>query len=157
VFDDSCSNCHTTGNPGGLDNSSFCSNSACHGSAWEYAGFDAPSLRELLKDQLTAIAPVEAPSVPAKADETPTYTEIIGGLLGDRCGACHGEGALAGLNLTTYSTLMAGGQDGAVIVPGNAEGSLLVQVQREASPHFAQLTPQELSLVERWINTGAPE
>ncbi len=30
IFDASCSNCHTTENPGGADNSSFCANSACH-------------------------------------------------------------------------------------------------------------------------------
>ena len=35
VFGQTCSNCHTTGNPGGTDNSSFCSNSACHGINWQ--------------------------------------------------------------------------------------------------------------------------
>ena len=52
VFDQTCSNCHTTNNPGGTDNTSFCSNSACHGSVWKYAGFDAPALREILQAQL---------------------------------------------------------------------------------------------------------
>jgi hypothetical protein len=42
VFDTSCVNCHTTDDPGGTSNTSFCSNSACHGNVWEYAGFDAP-------------------------------------------------------------------------------------------------------------------
>ena len=56
-FDASCSACHTTANAGGSDNSSFCANSACHGTAWEFAGLDAPAvlqlggLSEAIKDQ----------------------------------------------------------------------------------------------------------
>jgi hypothetical protein len=44
-----------------------------------------------------------------------------------------------------------------VIVPGNANGSLLVQKQSGTTPHFSQLTPEELQLVIDWINAGAPE
>jgi hypothetical protein len=54
-FDASCANCHTVENPGGSDNSSFCSNSACHATNWQFAGLDAPRIKELA-------AP---PSVPA--------------------------------------------------------------------------------------------
>jgi hypothetical protein len=46
-FDASCVACHTVENPGGSDNSSFCSNSACHATEWKYAGLDAPAIREL--------------------------------------------------------------------------------------------------------------
>ena len=45
VFDNTCQACHTVDNPGGKDNTSFCSNSVCHGSSWNYAGFDAPLLK----------------------------------------------------------------------------------------------------------------
>jgi len=44
-FDATCANCHTTGNAGGSDNSSFCSNSACHGANWKFAGLNAPGVR----------------------------------------------------------------------------------------------------------------
>ena len=40
-FDDTCEGCHTVGNPGGSDDSSFCSNSNCHAVDWKYAGFGA--------------------------------------------------------------------------------------------------------------------
>ena len=46
-FDATCTQCHSVDNPGGKDNSSFCSNSACHGSNWVYAGLNAPKVREL--------------------------------------------------------------------------------------------------------------
>ncbi|NPV09082.1 MAG: hypothetical protein HPY83_14095, partial [Anaerolineae bacterium] len=35
-FDTSCAECHSVGNAGGADDSSFCSNSACHGREWKY-------------------------------------------------------------------------------------------------------------------------
>jgi len=46
-FDATCAQCHTVDNPGGKDNSSFCSNSACHANKWVYAGLDAPKVRQL--------------------------------------------------------------------------------------------------------------
>ena len=54
-FEASCATCHTVDNPGGSDNSSFCSNSACHGTQWKFVGLDAPKLR-------TLVAPPKAPS-----------------------------------------------------------------------------------------------
>ncbi len=157
ALDESCSACHTTGNPGGADDSSFCSNSACHGTAWVYAGFDAPALREILADQLAELAP-PTPTAPPPAQGGPlTFDTRIGPMLSGKCGSCHGEGGLAGLNLLAYQGLMAGGQSGPVIVPGDPQGSLLVQKQLGETPHFAQLTPQELDQVMAWIKAGAPE
>ena len=62
-----------------------------------------------------------------------------------------------GLNLTTYQTLMTDGIDGPAVTSGNPDNSLLVQKVAGAQPHFAQLTPQELDLVKKWIAAGAPE
>ncbi len=47
-FDSTCAECHTIGDPGGTSNTSFCSNSACHGTEWVYAGLNAPAIRELV-------------------------------------------------------------------------------------------------------------
>jgi mono/diheme cytochrome c family protein len=153
VFDDTCANCHTTGDPGGTSNTSFCSNSACHGSAWTHAGFDAPALREIIQAQLP---PTPTPQ-PLPSGGALTYDETIGALLKSRCGSCHGEGGLQGLNLTTYAGLMAGGSSGPAIVPGDPDTSLLVQKQSGAQAHFGQLTPEELQLVMDWISAGAAE
>ena len=153
VFDQTCSDCHTTGNPGGTDNSSFCSNSACHGIVLKYAGFDAPALRQTI---LSSLPPTPTPS-PLNLSGPLTFDATIGPLFKSRCGSCHGEDGIQGLNLTTYQTAMQGGVDGPVIIPGDANGSLLVQKQSGSTPHFAQLTPEELTLVIDWINAGAPE
>jgi hypothetical protein len=153
VFDDTCSDCHTTSNPGGTDNSSFCSNGACHGIAWEYAGFDAPALRQTILDTLP---PAPTPTTINLGGDL-TYDATVGPLFQSRCGSCHGENGIGGLNLTTYQTTMEGGVNGPVIIPNDANGSLLVQKQSGEQPHFGQLTPEELSLVIDWINAGAPE
>jgi hypothetical protein len=132
---------------------SFCSNSACHGTVWKFAGFDAPALRETI---LESLPPTPTPS-PLNLTGALTYDATIGPLLNSRCENCHAENGLQGLNLTTYQGTMQGGTSGPVITPGDADGSLLVQKQTGELPHFGQLSPEELSIVIDWINEGAPE
>jgi hypothetical protein len=151
VFDASCENCHTTGDPGGTSNTSFCSNSACHGSAWEYAGFNAPGLREILSAQLPS------PSTPETSTELLTFDDGIGPLLTERCGGCHGTDGIQGLDLTTYESVMLGGLSGPGIVPGDTDASLIILKLTADQPHFAQLAPNELDQLIDWINAGAPE
>ncbi len=151
VFDPSCSNCHTVDNPGGTDDSSFCSNSACHGQVWEYAGFDAPGLRELLQAQLPPVAIIPTETGPL------TFNATIGPLFELECGSCHGEGGIQGLNLTGYATAIQGGISGPAIIPGDANSSLVIQRQTGGLPHFSQFSPEDLALLIEWINAGAPE
>jgi nitrate/TMAO reductase-like tetraheme cytochrome c subunit len=152
AFNNTCSKCHTTSNPGGTDNSSFCSNSACHGSAWDYAGFDAPALRPII---LASLPPTPTP-VPI-GDGPLTFNDAIGALFSARCVACHGNDAPLGLDLRTYESSMAGSSNGPVINPNDAGGSMLVQAQSAEQPHFGQFSPEELEIVINWINAGAPE
>ncbi|MEW6717004.1 MAG: NapC/NirT family cytochrome c [Chloroflexota bacterium] len=154
VFDQTCDNCHTTENPGGTSNTSFCSNSACHGYVYPYAGFDAPGLREIILQQLP---PTPTPTPAVSDSQALTFVQTIGPLFELRCGACHGENGPLGLNLTTYEGVMSGGDSGPVIILGNPEGSLLIQKVTGTQPHFSQFTPEELKLVKDWITLGSPE
>ena len=80
----------------------------------------------------------------------------MGGFFQATCAACHNATTLAGgLDLTSYAAAMQGGKDGAVIIPGDAEGSLLVTVQ--SGQHFANLSAAELDIIRQWIEAGAPE
>lgn len=153
IVDQTCSNCHTTEDPGGVSNTSFCSNSACHGSAWTYAGFDAPGLREILESQL----PLTPTPSTIEREETPVYNGSVGQLLQTRCGSCHGENGMQGLNLTSYRGVLEGGQNGPAIIIGDSNAGLLIQKQTADLPHFSQLTAQELALIAEWIEAGAPE
>ena len=155
VFDPSCENCHTTENPGGTDNTSFCSNSACHGNVWEHAGFDAPGLREVLMEQM----PPEPTPAPLPEEGTPlTFNESIEPIFALRCGSCHGPtNPLQDLDLTSYQSILTGGVNGPSVIPGDPESSLVVIKMTGDQPHFAQLSPDELDLVIRWIAEGASE
>lgn len=153
AFGASCTACHTMDDPGGTSNKSFCSNSACHGNVYTFAGFDAPKLREIIKSQLPPPEPV-ATQAPIAGD--PTYDNYVGPLVQTKCSACHGELATAGLNMLTYEGLMKGGKDGPVIVPGDSANSKLFQIQ-SAGGHFANLTADELAMIQKWIDAGAPE
>jgi mono/diheme cytochrome c family protein len=83
----------------------------------------------------------------------PTYASTIGPLLTERCGACHGDSA--GLTVTDYTSLMAGSSSGPVVLPGDPDGSRIVEVQR--GEHYAQLSEMELGRLIEWIAGGAPE
>lgn len=153
VFDHTCQNCHTTEDPGGVSNSTFCSNSGCHGNVWEYAGFDAPALREILAEQLPT--PEPEPQIPD--EQALTYTGSIKQLLDLRCINCHGEEGIAELNLSSYKTIMDGGSNGPILIDGDSENSLIILIQTGDQPHFGQLSADEINLVKDWINIGAPE
>ncbi len=152
AFNYTCADCHTTEDPGGTSNTSFCSNSACHGNVYLYAGFNAPALREILADQLPP--PPPPLETPAPVVGTPTFQANILPLFRSKCGACHGEtDPQKGLNLTSYAGLMAGSSDGPVVAAGDSAGSKLVQVQ--SGQHFATFTAEELDWVIQWIDAGA--
>ncbi len=153
AFDATCANCHTTEGAGSTTNTSFCSNSACHGSTYTYAGFDAPKLREILQAQLPT--PTPAPKPPANLSN-PTYDNGIEALFNAKCAVCHqGASAPKGIDVTTYAGVMKGGAGGAIIVPNDSANSILVQVQ--GGQHFATFSPEELALIKQWIDAGAPE
>ena len=154
AFNSTCKNCHSTDDPGGTSNTSFCSNSACHGNVWTYAGFDAPRLREILQPQM----PTPEPTPEISANAPLTYADTVGLLLTSQCSACHGGSTpVMGLDLTTYAGIMKGGQSGPAIVPGDSQNSLLIQKQTGTLPHFSQLNPDQIDLIKKWIDAGAPE
>ena len=163
AFDTSCAGCHTVADPGGTSNTSFCSNSECHGGPWQYAGFNAPKLSAVLKSELPkVILPTPTPKPTPLVQATPTITRADGKLsypdiagLFDQCTACHSVGGSGGLNLTSYKAIMTGGKDGPVVVPGDAKGSLLVE--KQTASHYANFSDADLATIMQWITSGALE
>ena len=84
-----------------------------------------------------------------------------------RCAVCHGlRRQEADLDVRTRASLLRGGKSGPAIVPGNAEGSLLIKrLRAEEMPPRKQLKSvsvkpvraTEVALLVRWIDAGAPE
>jgi hypothetical protein len=105
-----------------------------------------------------ATIPAAAHGAAAQVD----YGRDVKPLLKARCWACHGalkqEG---GLRLDTAEFARKGGEDGRVLVPGNAGGSELVRrVQAKLDdgrmpPEGQPLTGDQITLLSRWISAGA--
>jgi nitrate/TMAO reductase-like tetraheme cytochrome c subunit len=86
-----------------------------------------------------------------------TYAGDMKAVFDNLCIACHnGPTGMANLDLSTYQTILQGNADGAGIVPGNPDGSLIYKIQ-SAGGHFGQMTPDELALLKDWILGGALE
>ena len=88
------------------------------------------------------------------------YQTEIQTIFNSKCGNCHLGNSSGGLNLSTYQNLMAGGNSGAVIVPGDHANSYLWQrVNNGEMPpgDNPDLTASQVSLVALWIDEGALE
>ena len=81
-------------------------------------------------------------------------------LVRDNCLVCHNaEKHKGGLNLTSPKALLAGGDNGLVVVSGDADKSPLYKaLQPEADPHMPpkkQLSQRQIQVVKDWITAGA--
>lgn len=110
----------------------------------------------------TAVPPteasVEAPTAEVVASTGISFTNDILPILQSRCLNCHGGDRVEeGLIINTYGDLMAGSDNGPVIIPGNADGSLLVELvaTKEMPKRGPKLTPPQVQLIIDWINQGA--
>ena len=87
------------------------------------------------------------------------YLNDIQSIFTDNCISCHeGSHVASELDLRTYTSLMAGSKNGAVIVESNHSNSLLWQkVSSGAMPPSGNLTTDQITLISNWINEGAIE
>jgi hypothetical protein len=72
-------------------------------------------------------------------------------IIESRCLNCHGgERREEGLNMTSYAGLLPGSVNGAVIVPGDAENSLFVELvaNQKMPKRGAKLTSEMVQLFE---------
>ena len=92
--------------------------------------------------------------------DPPTFEQQVRPLLKTYCFSCHGEGdeLAGGLDLRLRRLMVAGGDSGPAIKPGERDKSLLYQrIAKAKMPpgERKKLTPQEVDLIGRWIATGA--
>jgi hypothetical protein len=94
------------------------------------------------------------------------YRDFVDPMLADKCGGCHlGKDAAGSLRVGSLDELLAGGDTGAAVARGDANGSLLVE--RIALPisdgdhmppdGMPQLSTGQVELLRAWIDLGAPE
>ena len=102
------------------------------------------------------------PEIEIAAAGAATWDDVIGPLFAEGCVVCHGGSG--GLHLDTYENALRGGQRGQAIIPGDGEGSLLVQSLRGNYPGLARmplnrppLSDDVIHIISAWIDVGAPK
>ncbi len=129
------------------------------------AAFGGAEEKAMAKAEVPAPAPAE-PAMEMKeeaaAKPAVNYQDNILPILKQRCAKCHNlDKRRSGLAVDTYANLMEGGSSGAVITPGQPSESRLFKLvswleEPNMPPSGDQLTADQLTLIEKWIELGAP-
>jgi uncharacterized membrane protein len=88
-----------------------------------------------------------------------SFSKDVQPILQSRCINCHGGARTQrGLDMSSYASLMAGSVNGAVVVPGNPSGSLIIQMvtQGKMPKNGPGLTPSQIQILTQWVQLGAP-
>src|SRR5207247_747112 len=129
--------------------------------------------RQLPKDVVAKIAawiqagaPYVGPSKAGRAQPEPAnadFDEHIRPILETQCLGCHGANNVtkSGLDLSTRESLLRGGDNGPVVVPGKAGDSLLLKrIKHEIQPGMpykgVKLSADAIGGIAPWIDAGAP-
>jgi mono/diheme cytochrome c family protein len=92
------------------------------------------------------------------------YSRHIDPIFESNCVSCHGSGKTqGGLRLDSYAHAIAGGKDGAVVMDGKPERSILLtrvtlpptDKQFMPAEGHPPLTPREIEWIRAWIQQGA--
>ncbi|MHB8778091.1 MAG: c-type cytochrome [Anaerolineales bacterium] len=108
---------------------------------------------ELLVHYIRTLGPDYAASL--------TYSGKVKSIFESNCQVCHNSStARGGWDSTSYQSIMTSGNNGPVIVPGNAADSLLAQSilgQGSQMPPIGSLSQSDIQVILDWIAAGAPE
>src|SRR6202050_3264210 len=97
----------------------------------------------------------------AMAAETPGFDSQVAPILQKNCLACHSISVRrVGQVIENYDSLIKGGAHGPPIVPGNADGSRIIQMlEGKTAPRMPfgadPLPAADIAAIKAWINAGA--
>ncbi|MBE7436024.1 MAG: hypothetical protein HS100_19060 [Anaerolineales bacterium] len=138
---------------------------ACGGSAPLPTATEPPAPTEAIPSPTASPIPTvevvpatEVPATDSPAATTSGFASSVYPIFEAKCIKCHGvEQVKEGLSMLSYDELMAGSFNGPVVLPGNADGSLLVDlIARGKMPNRGpKVTEGELQIIKDWINQGA--
>ena len=105
------------------------------------------------------------PTQAGAAQEPPSFEREVRPLLMSRCSGCHQPAFMEGeLDLSSHSAVMAGADSEPIIDLKSPGASLLLEsvisfegLPPDMPPKGPALNPQELDLLRRWIDAGAPD
>ncbi len=118
----------------------------------------------LLASSVTTVDVAMAQSHPT-AEELQFFEKHIRPVLVKECYACHAADAKeiqGGLTLDTRDGMLAGGDTGPSLVPGNTKQSLILQAIKQVDddlqmPPKKKLPDEVIAQFEKWIAMGAPD
>ncbi len=106
-----------------------------------------------------AAAPSVSSAAPAKVD----FSHQIVPILREHCAECHtGDKKKGSFSMNDRASLLAGGESGKAVIPGDAAKSPLVEAittkdpDKQMPPKGARLSPEKVKLLREWIDAGAP-
>lgn len=95
----------------------------------------------------------------AKLPQQPTLSQQAYTILKQNCLGCHGAARASELDLRTAEGVLAGGENGKVLVPGDAQASRLFQFvthqEKPTMPPGKKLSEADIETLRRWIAAGA--
>lgn len=99
-----------------------------------------------------------ASGAPAKVD----FSHQIVPILREHCGECHtGDKKKGSFSMNDRASLLAGGESGKAVLPGNSAKSPLIEAittkdtDKQMPPKGARLSPEKVKLLRDWIDAGA--
>lgn len=104
-------------------------------------------------------------SRPAHSGVADLYLDVVAPALEQRCGSCHNDNKKkGGFSVASYTTLLKGGEKGAVIVPGKVDESDLVRrislpsTDEDFMPRDGKtpLNAEQTEAIKQWVALGAP-
>src|SRR5690242_4658150 len=127
-----------------------------------------PLVNLVVVSMLVAIAVGSRPAIAAApgsklTEEQARFFEAqVRPTLAEHCFKCHGpDKQKANLRLDTYASILAGGDSGPAVVPGNLEESLLIEaISHEDEllkmPPSKKLDAPRIAALTKWVAMGAP-
>ena len=104
----------------------------------------------------------DQPAQTSPAAETVSFANDIKPIFESNCAPCHISGKSGGLKLASYADLMAGGEDGKVVVESDSANSVIIGHLEGTVPPRMPLgrDPLDNALIQKikdWIDAGAKD
>ncbi|MBI3839781.1 MAG: hypothetical protein HY288_17805 [Planctomycetia bacterium] len=126
----------------------------------ELAALTAPLEKQLAKTRdLLAAEGIIIPAAKPKSNGKPatSFTKQVAPLLVAKCANCHIQRSRGEFSMGSYVSLSRGSKSGTVIMPGDAQGSRIIEVlvSGDMPRSGGKLSDEDVGLLAAWINAGA--
>jgi mono/diheme cytochrome c family protein len=104
------------------------------------------------------VAPANTVAAAPPSDSV-SFSQNVAPILTDHCLKCHGgERTKEGYDVNSYDKVMAGSNNGDMIVPGNSGKSefiRLIKIGKMPPRKEPRLSPEQIRLLADWVDAGA--